>query len=117
MFQMSKCLHTCLYSTMFNLREPCPLCISSQNISSSGADPGFPIGGGGAPTLVGRGANLQHRHFSVKTYVKTKEFGPVRGSAPETLVCRSTTVVDLLSFQLFRYTNKISKNNKFIFLP
>ena len=43
----------------------------------SGADPGFPIGG--APTLVGGGANPRHRHFSVKTYVKTKEFGPVGG--------------------------------------
>ena len=38
----------------------------------------FPLGGG-APTLVGGGANLRHRHFSVKTYVKTKEFGPVGG--------------------------------------
>ena len=36
----------------------------------------FPLG---APTLVGGGANLQHRCFSVKTYVKTKEFGPVGG--------------------------------------
>ena len=54
------------------------------------ADPGFPVGG--APTLVGGGANLQHRHFSVKTYVKTKEFGPVGGRAPETFVCRSATV-------------------------
>ena len=41
------------------------------------ADPGFPIGG--VPTLIGGGANLRHRHFSVKTYVKTKEFGPVGG--------------------------------------
>ena len=47
---------------------------------SPGADPGFPVGGGGgAPTLVGGGANLRHRHFLVKTYVKTKEFGPVSG--------------------------------------
>ena len=44
---------------------------------SSGADPGFPVGG--APTLVGGGANLRHRCFSVQTYVKTKEFGPVGG--------------------------------------
>ena len=34
---------------------------------------------GGAPTLIGGGANLQHRCFSVKTYVKMKEFGPVGG--------------------------------------
>ena len=38
----------------------------------------FPLGGG-APTLVGGGANLRHRCFSVKTYVKTKEFGPIGG--------------------------------------
>ena len=44
---------------------------------SPGADPGFPIGG--VPTLIGGGANLRHRHFSVKTYVKMKEFGPVGG--------------------------------------
>ena len=43
----------------------------------AGADQGFPIGG--APTLIGGGANLRHRHFSVKTYVKTKEFGPFGG--------------------------------------
>ena len=43
----------------------------------TGADPGFPIGV--APTLVGGGTNLRHRHFSVKTYVKMKEFGPVGG--------------------------------------
>ena len=36
----------------------------------AGADPGFPVGGG---------TNLRHRCFSVKTYVKTKEFGPVGG--------------------------------------
>ena len=34
----------------------------------------------GAPTLVGGGANLRHRCFSVKTYVKMKEFGPVGGA-------------------------------------
>ena len=50
----------------------------------SGVDPGFPVGG--APTLVGGGANLQHRHFSVKTYVKTKEFGPVGGGARRKLL-------------------------------
>ena len=39
-------------------------------------------------------ASLRHRCFSVKTYVKTKEFGPVGGGgAPETFVCRSTTVM------------------------
>ena len=27
----------------------------------------------------------------MKTYVKTKEFGPVAGGAPETFVCRSAT--------------------------
>ena len=37
------------------------------------ADPGFPIGGGGG------GTNLRHVHFSVKTYVKTKEIDPVGG--------------------------------------
>ena len=47
----------------------------------------------GAPTLIGGGANLRHRCFSVKTYVKTKEFGPVGGGAPETFVCRSATEI------------------------
>ena len=47
-------------------------------ICSLGADPGFPIGG--VPTPIEGGANLQHRCFSVKTCVKTKEFGPVGGS-------------------------------------
>ena len=40
------------------------------------ADPGFPVGGGGADPLGG-GANLQRIHFSVKTYAKTKEIDPV----------------------------------------
>ena len=59
----------------------------------AGADPGFPVEDGGAPTLIGGGTNLRHGHFSVKTYVKTKEFGPVGGGgrAPETFVCRSAT--------------------------
>ena len=43
----------------------------------SGADPGFPVGGG---------ANLRHRRFSVKTYVKMKEFGPVGGGARRKLL-------------------------------
>ena len=62
--------------------------------SLSGVDPGFPIGG--VPTLIGGGTNLRHRHFSVKTYVKMKEFGPVGGGhAPETFVCRSATDCDM----------------------
>ena len=61
----------------------------------------FPLGGGGAPTLIGGGANLRHRHFLVKTYVKTKEFGPVGGGgAPETFVCRSATGHVLMHWQL-----------------
>ena len=53
-------------------------------------DPGFPVGG--VSTLIGGGANLRHRRFLVKTYVKMKEFGPVGGCMPETFVCRSATV-------------------------
>ena len=34
----------------------------------------------GVPTLIGGGANLQHRCFLVKTYIKMKEFGPVGGA-------------------------------------
>ena len=41
------------------------------------ADPGFPVGGGGADPLGG--ANLRHVHFSAKTYVKMKEIDPVGG--------------------------------------
>ena len=44
-----------------------------------GVDPGFPIGG--VPALIGGGANLRHMRFSVKTYVKMKEFGAVGGGA------------------------------------
>ena len=36
------------------------------------ADPGFPVGGGGA--------DLQHVHFLAKTDVKTKEMDPVGGA-------------------------------------
>ena len=59
----------------------------------TGADPGFPIGG--VPTLIGGSANLRHRCFLVKTFVKMKEFGPVGGGAPETFVCRSATGLTL----------------------
>ena len=67
-----------------------------NKLPSPGADPGFPIEG--APTLIGGGANLQHRRFLVKTYVKMEEFGPVGGGgcALETFVCRSAT--DHLTF-------------------
>ena len=44
----------------------------------SGADQGFPVVGGGAPTLIG-GANLRHGGFSAKIYVKMKEFGSFGG--------------------------------------
>ena len=46
---------------------------------SSVADPGFPVGGGGAPTRWG-GCNLRHIHFSTKTYAKTKEMDPFGGA-------------------------------------
>ena len=48
---------------------------------SQGRIQDLPLGGGGGwrqPSLEG-GANPQHRHFLVKTYVKMKEFGPVGG--------------------------------------
>ena len=38
------------------------------------ADPGFPVGGGGA--------DLQRGCFSAKTYVKMKELDPVGGRGP-----------------------------------
>ena len=44
------------------------------------ADPGFPVGG--VCTHWG-GVDLQHGHFSVKMYAKTKELGPIGG------VCRA----------------------------
>ena len=44
-----------------------------------GPDPGFSVGG--AWTHSGGGFGLQHGHFSVKMYVKTKELGPV-GTRP-----------------------------------
>ena len=43
------------------------------------ADPGFPVRGV-LSHCVG-GANLQHRHFLVKMYVKMKELDPVGGGA------------------------------------
>ena len=63
----------------------------------AGADPGFPVGGGGANPRW-RGRQPRHRCFSAKTYVKMKEFGPVGGGgAPETFVCRSATDWDQIS--------------------
>ena len=41
------------------------------------ADPEFPVGGWGAELLGG--TDLRCRHFSVKTYAKTKELDPVGG--------------------------------------
>ena len=38
--------------------------------------------------------DLQHRHFSVNMYVKTKELGPIGGHAPEIFVCRSTNDIN-----------------------
>ena len=43
------------------------------SICSPLADPGFPVGEGGA--------DLQRGHFSAEMYVKTKELGPVEGGA------------------------------------
>ena len=43
----------------------------------TGPDPGFSVGG--AWTHFGGGFGLQHGHFSVKMYAKTKELGPVGG--------------------------------------
>ena len=61
------------------------------NLSNQGRIQDFPLGG----------ANLQHRRFSVKTYVKTKEFGPVGGvHPPETFVCRSATANTQFRYQL-----------------
>ena len=60
----------------------------------------FPLGG--APTLVGGGANLQHRHFSVKTYVKTKEFGPVGGGARRKLLYVDPPLI-MYIICIFRY--------------
>ena len=57
---------------------------SEQTCPTSGVDPGLPIGG--VPTLIGGGANLRHRHFLVKTYVKMKEFGPVGGGVHQKLL-------------------------------
>ena len=42
-------------------------------------DPGFPIGEGADLLRGGGGADLRCRHFSVETYVKMKELGPVGG--------------------------------------
>ena len=82
-------------------------------MSIPGADPGFPVGG--APTLVGGGANLRHRHFSVKTYVKTKEFGPVGGGgALEIFVCRSATENFIQDIHFIYISNSTKSVNIFI---
>ena len=73
--------------------------LSFQSNVDPGADPGFPIGG--APTLIGGGANLQHRCFSVKTCVKMKEFGPVGGGG-----CQKLLYVDL-PLRSIRFWHKI----------
>ena len=49
-----------------------------QNQYRSVADPGFPVGGGCAP--IRGGVDLQHGHFLVKMYAKTKELGPIGGA-------------------------------------
>ena len=46
---------------------------------SSVADPGFLVC---VLTHWGGGADLQRGHFSMETYAKAKELGPVDGSAP-----------------------------------
>ena len=53
--------------------------MESYEQSYSGPDPGFSVGG--VDPFWG-GFALQHGHFSVKMYVKTKELGPVGGLAP-----------------------------------
>ena len=49
--------------------------------SSAVADPGFPIGGGGAPSHWGA-LTSDMGTFQQKTYAKTKELDPVGGRAP-----------------------------------
>ena len=52
--------------------------VKEMKLFRAGPDPGFSIGGRG-PILGGFG--LERGHFSVKMYAKTKELGPVGGSA------------------------------------
>ena len=76
-------------------------------VSNQGRIQDFPLGGGGgAPTLIGGGANLQHRRFLVKTYVKTKEFGPVGGGGG---TCWKLLYVDppLVTVTIFSCGNSI----------
>ena len=54
-----------------------PVLISESKILP-GADPGFPVGGLD-PFWGGGGMDLQHGHFLVKIYVKTKEWVPWGG--------------------------------------
>ena len=62
-------------------------------------DPGFPVGGGADPL---GGANLQHVHFSAKTYAKMKEIDPVGGvarrGAPWIRQCLEQNLLDSLRF-------------------
>ena len=46
-------------------------CTFDEKLLVAVADPGFPVGGGGADLRCG--------HFSVKTNAKTKEFDPAGG--------------------------------------
>ena len=48
------------------------------NYSSTAADPGFPIGRA-LTRLGGGGADLRCGHFSVETFAKMKELGPIGG--------------------------------------
>ena len=75
------------------------------------ADPGFPVGGGGAPTRWG-GANLQHIHFSVKTYAKTKEIDPVGGGAPAAPPGSANADGDILMGILFQWSKYWATNEK-----
>ena len=73
-----------LFSSLVVQNNP----ISYGHEIQTGADPGFPKGGGVDPFW--RGLDLRHGRFSVKMYVKTKELGPVGGGrAPENFACRS----------------------------
>ena len=76
----------------------------------------------GAPTLVGGGTNLRHRRFSVKTYVKMKEFGPVGGGdgrAPETFACRSATALQAkdISHEYDSCIRECTTFGSFFFIP
>ena len=66
--------------------------IHTSQHTSSVADPGFPVGGGGRAPIRG-GVDLRRGHSLVKMYAKMKELGPIGGACAGHAPPRSANAV------------------------